>query len=257
MINTLEALFIFGCQRSGTTAFLKSFENNDKVRVFNEVDDIIHKPSNKFDGHIRLRLLDFEELNKILVPSKINIVKPLVESQNAYQIIEQYTNSKFVWIFRWYEDVIRSMRTKWGDNVGVEFVKSIIIPEEYNWRSEKTNNIKKLFTLIDKNNNLSKDDYCALFWYSRNLHYFNQDLNYNENIALVSYYHLTEKIYDIQHVLDLLEVKLNIKSNFRKIEREERELNLNPIVIELCNTLYYRLDYVHHIQHKKYLTTNN
>lgn len=238
-----NVLFIFGCQRSGTTATINGLQELDNVKVFREVNEVIHK---KAPGKFNIRLKPFNKLKEIFseIKEDLIVVKPLVESQNAVELLDAFPGSKGIWMYRKHEEVIASMIKKWGKNVGKTMLRSIRGNDKENWRSEKTEHMQDLVTSINIKK-LSPESAACLFWYIRNTFYFKQDLFHDNRMLLCSYNNLIE----LENYLTRLLVNLNlmdefVTTNFYRRVTSSKPLDnsaINAYIKYLCADQYDRL----------------
>ena len=180
-------LLILGCQRSGTTLATKIFEKDFHIKVFGEFSRLSSNDSAK-----KIRLNPHESLNEVfnVQKSRFIVLKPLVESQNAHLLLENFPNSKIVWMFRDYKDVAMSNIKKFGKNNGINDLKSIVIKERNNWRSEKLSDETREIIIKHYSPHMNPFDAAALFWYARNSLYYSLELNRNDRVMLCAYKNL-------------------------------------------------------------------
>jgi hypothetical protein len=110
--NRKTILFIFGCQRSGTTLLTEIFERDfDNTKVYGEFS---HLSSHDKKHHIRLNPLHLVKAQIDNSRPSLVILKPIVESQNALKLLDYFQNSKVLWVYRHYKGVSLSHIEKWG-----------------------------------------------------------------------------------------------------------------------------------------------
>jgi hypothetical protein len=85
------ALFIVGCQRSGTTLMNWIFEGDLNAKVYPEVSKLSSEDPRK-----QLRLNPLPKVKAVLDKDRapLIILKPLVESQNTLQLLDYFEDSK-------------------------------------------------------------------------------------------------------------------------------------------------------------------
>jgi len=249
MKNDKKVLFIFGCQRSGTTATLNYFKTIKNIRTFEEHGDIIHDDNKTRDGIYTLRLCNYVRLKEIINNQKEDkvVVKPLVESQYAKHILQSIPNSVGIWIYRNPKDAVASMITKWGKRVGDDFIDAVINNLENNWRNEALNNEIKNFIINTQKRCkfLTSQDKAALFWYVRNSLYFSQELHFNPKISKIRYYYLVNrKPYLPNKLLQLgYDIKVKEINTFNKKSiGKGKDVKLHPIINQLCFDLFERFN---------------
>ncbi len=178
-----KIVIILGCQRSGTTLLTNVLDRINYSKVFGEFSPI----SSKSDDKLRLNPIHdvVSTLNRNKAP--LIIMKPLVESQNAIQLLNTIPNSNVIWLYRHYKDVVSSNKYKFKSTAGYKNIKPILEENNNNWRSENASKdtVARLRSLFDEK--ASDNDLGALFWYARNVLYYEQMLNHNENVTLWKY----------------------------------------------------------------------
>ena len=177
-------IFVAGCQRSGTTIMMDTFDKDLNTRCFGETSELSSLDTK--DG-LRLNPLPMikGELDKVKAP--FIVAKPLVESQNLPQLLDYFENSKAVWIFRHYKDVASSNLKFLGLDNGIKDLKPIVENEPGNWRAEKVSDpVRKTISRF-YSPDMNPYDAAALFWYVRNSLLFDLALNEDSRILMVKY----------------------------------------------------------------------
>ncbi len=204
-----KVIFIFGCQRSGTSITSAIFSKLDNVMSYPETNNPLTDQDSSEPNHtIRLNVLED-------VKDKINnnyhefiVVKPLVESQRALEIINFFPYSKGMWLYRDYRDVVNSMVQKWGEDQGIPHLKPILNSNQKNWRSEKlSSNVREKIISLYKQG-ISSTDAWALFWYARNSLFFSQKLHLDPRFILMKY----QKLVTSPSYLSSVLMKLNLSN---------------------------------------------
>lgn len=238
-----KIVFILGCQRSGTTATINGLGENKNIYVFKEVNDIIHKKTIE-KNNIRLR--SQKNLNSIFksIAETHIILKPLVESQNVIELLNDFPESVGFWLIRDYKSVARSMMKKWGRKIGIDFLaKSTTMGT---WQNEKIDDLLPLIINL-KTKDLSEWDFACIFWYIRNFHYYKQSLHTNNRILLLHYNYLLNDSNYLQNRFDKLNLNLLINSDFyeKRPAIAFDNIELNPLIKQLCSDMWNRLNSDH------------
>jgi len=178
-----KVIIILGCQRSGTTLLTNVLDRINYTKVFGEFSVLSSSTSDK------LRLNDLNKVANTLdkTSSPLIIMKPLVESQNALKLLESIPNSSIIWLYRQYKDNVLSNVNEFTSSAGYGNIKPLLESDYSNWRCENasTETIETLRSLYKDNS--TEYDAGALFWYARNMLYFDQDLDQNEKVSLWKY----------------------------------------------------------------------
>lgn len=238
-------IFVFGCQRSGTSATIHGLKELQNFKIFDETNDLIHKKSND-RNYIRLK--PFNELKAIFESQNENVivVKPLVESQNALNILDYFKGSVGLWLYRDYKSVVKSLIKKWGAKAGLRMLE-MIIKDSSNWRSEKfdKNTIRFVKSLL--NLDLSPIDTASMFWYLRNSHFFKQNLQSHKRICLVKYSNLVSEPIYLGKRLAKIGFENDLKGDFYHSNslNKGKNLEIHPIISQICADLFDRLNTNH------------
>ncbi len=185
-----KIIFIFGAMRSGTTLLSHVFNLMPYTSVYGEESVLSDKDKYK------LRWNPINEIKKEFDQSSAPLIvcKPLVESQNARKILDEFPNSHAIWLYRHYADSSKSNVVKFGaTRGGINNIKPIVdqlFAKNNDWTSWKTENVSdNTRDLIKKyySDSMSPNDAAALFWYARNVLYFEQGLENIEKVHLLSY----------------------------------------------------------------------
>lgn len=235
-----KCLIIMGCQRSGTTIVSRVFDRIIYAKVFGEFSTLSNDDPNK----IRLN-----NINKVINTLQNNhspliVFKPLVESHRANIILSKIQYSCVLWVFRHYIDVGLSDIKKFSKNPGHSNLLPIINQDKNNWRyeniSQKTSSI--INSLYSKD--LSPLDCACLFWYVRNILFFEQKLDTNGKVYLWNYDKFVQT--PSQHINDLL-TKMSLPAVSKKITHDvfintnSRSQKVNTKIKKLCDDLFDRL----------------
>lgn len=235
-------VFLLGCQRSGTTILSEVIEKDFRTKVYKESHS---KTSSKDPSGLRIDPLPILKKEIFRNKTKTIVIKPLVESQHTNQLLSDFPESKVIWVLREYKGVISSDIKKFGPKNGTENLRKIL--EEDTWRSE--NMSKHTLSLIQKyyKPKMSQYEAAALFWYSRNVLFFDQDLDKNKKITICKYEDLvTEPKKTMQRLykhINYTYPKKNITARvFSSSVTKGKDILLNPEIALLCDNLLVKLN---------------
>ncbi len=236
-----KIVFILGCQRSGTTILSEVIEKDYRTKVYKETHS---KTSSQDPSGLRLDPLPILKKEIYGNNAKTIILKPLVESQYTNRLIGDFPNSKGIWVLRHFKDVASSDLKKFGPKNGTENLRKIL--KEDTWRSEQMS--KTTLALINKyfKEDMSQNDAAALFWYTRNILFFDQRLENNEAVLICKYEDLVSKPHEtmkrlyrhIEYEYPKKEITTRVFSSSIK---KGKNVILNPEIELLCNELYTKL----------------
>lgn len=232
-----EVIYIFGCQRSGTTIIQKLLSLNTSVKFHGEGDQpYFYDP--KSDKHHRIQPIgQIKELIK-KEPLKYIVIKPLYESHLADKLLSGLPASKGIWVFRNYLDVIDSHIHYYKQNA-IEYIMPLYSPDTESWLNEELSDEIKNFINKFSPDKLTDADAYGLFWIVRNSLYWN--VSDNSNVLLVNYEKLVNQPeQQITRIYNFINLKFN--KLFCKVIRSNaisKDVNftLNPEIEEKCKQL--------------------
>jgi len=236
-------LIILGCQRSGTSMMMKIFDNDIHTKVYGEFSEL----SATHSDPIRLAPYPqvFETINNTRAVAIV--MKPLVESQNAVNLLNYFASSNALWMFRHYKDVVSSGFIHWGSQNGIKNLFSIIRNDQSNWRSQgvsrKTRNLIARYYSRD----MSPYDAEVLFWYMRNILFFEQDLHNDPRVLMCKYEDLVgSPLQTVKSIYAFAGFKFpdkNISSMVHSNSVQKgKQVELSPAIDELCSDLWIKLN---------------
>lgn len=239
-----KLLFIFGCQRSGTTLLSRIFERDWFAKSFREVSSV-----NRDEERYRIRLKALPEVKEEIEqrPARLTVIKPLVESQRAIELLEFFPGSKALWIYRNYRDVAASNLARFGRQNGIDDVSQLLKAPPENWRSELVP--RDVYKTLEQNFSESMNPYDAavLFWYARNSLYFELGLNENPDVMLCRYESLVQSPeVVVPAVYEFVNVPFPGPSIIRQIHsrsvKKGHSIELTPRIAELADGMLDRLN---------------
>jgi hypothetical protein len=239
-----KLLFIFGCQRSGTTLLSRIFERDWFAKSFREVSSV-----NRDNEEYRIRLKALPEVRDIVErrPSRLTVLKPLVESQRAIEILEFFPGSKALWIYRNYRDVAASNITRFGLNNGIDDMRQLLAGSRENWRSEYVP--PDVYKTLEEyfSESMNPYDAAVLFWYARNSLYFDLGLDKNPDVMLCRYESLVQNPeIVVPAIYDFANCRFPGPSIIRQIHsrsvKKGHSIEVTPAMVELADEMLTRLN---------------
>lgn len=234
-------LFIFGCQRSGTTMLSRIFEGDARVSPFAE-----HSSELARDDH-PLRLRDLESVGELFqrCRGQLVVVKPLVESQRADEILDHFSSARSVWMYRDFRDVARSYVRIFG-RAGINISRKIAT-EADNWSSERLPDAVREVVRSFYSEEMSVLDAAALFWWVRNGWFFDLNLRENRRVMLCRYETLVSSPDPVMRAMyEFLGLTYPGSYLVNGIHRSSKGLgesvNLDPAIDKLCTERLAALD---------------
>lgn len=236
-----KVIFILGCQRSGTTILSEVIERDFRTKVYKET-----RSKTSTNDPRGLRLDPLPTLKKEIYGNNAKhiILKPLVESQHTCKLLSDFQNSVGIWVLRHFKGVVSSDLKKFGPKNGTENLRKML--QEDTWRSEQITEHTLNLVKTHFREDMSQNDAAALFWYTRNILFFDQKLDTNDAVIICKYEDLVAKPKKVMRRLythiELEYPKKEITSKlFSSSVKKGKDITLNPEIELLCEELYTRL----------------
>src|SRR5688500_173796 len=234
-----QIVFIFGCQRSGTTLVQDILDQDYGAKVYGEFDARV------YDG---FRLKPLEELAAVLARDRARLIvaKPIVETQNALRLLAFFPGSKALFIYRHYAAVAASNLALFGPMNGISDLRPIVDGDSANWRADGVPREVRAMVAARFHEKMNPYDAAALFWYVRNRFFFDLRLDRHPAVKLCSYERL---VRDPSGMIGCVYRFLNTgrAPAVGALVRGEspgrrKEIKLSADVERLCRGLLERLD---------------
>lgn len=195
-----KAVFIVGNQRSGTTMLVSKLNRHFWIDVFHESSIAMR------DWHLK----PFSELGLIIKSSKakICIFKPLEDSHRVNELLEYFKDSRALFIFRHYSDVVNSsIKLGWGTHLK-QYINNIHDNIEFKYSGPLNLTPQNIQTINDLYyENKSAENCAALVWYLRNTIYFDHNLHVNPKVLLIQFERIVsnpqKEFKDVIHFIGL------------------------------------------------------
>jgi hypothetical protein len=252
------AVFITGCQRSGTKMTLKTLDQSADVWTHDhrKVDVAYlfsHDPAYQMSQVGTLaRLLPIDQLRALIDRSSAPIVAfhAIADSQNSTELLAGIPRAKIIWIYRHYVDVARSAVNLWGDHQR-DLIRRFRDGkfDELKWRAEKMtkDEIEKISQCW--RDDLTPEEGAALIWYARNQFYFQLRLEESSRVLLVNYEtFVADPAAYCPRIFEFIDAKFDtayVKHIFSSSVRRDRKSSYSSDVTNLCENLMHKLDQAH------------
>lgn len=136
---------------------------------------------------IRMRAVDEVASTLRAIHAPLVVVKPLVESQKAREILERIEFATCAWVFRHYRDVARSNIALFGADVNRVNLAPMLSLEPGNWRAERVAGDVRELIARHYSGDMDPVDGGALFWYARNRLFFDLGLDREARVLPLRY----------------------------------------------------------------------
>lgn len=237
-------LFIFGCQRSGTTHLERLFRADPRSVVFGEFSALSVDPG-------KTVWVPLSELRRRLdnAAGDYAVVRSLLASHMAAEALNIIPGSRAVWMFRRAEEVVASMQRKWAGNFET-ISRSVESDASGHWELEALwrdlhGEVAEMSVAEPGSEGFVRDLY-ALYWYARNVSYFDRDLKSDRRIRLLDYRTLlenpAESVRTLTNMIGLRPASLTFPLQTGRVHARACQPDFfSPEVRTRCDALYARL----------------
>lgn len=249
-------LFILGCQRSGTTLLTRIFDRDWQASVYHEKSTLSSRDEPK---HLRLNPLPEVAATFDRNRAGLIVAKPLVESQNAPEILDGINNSRAIWLYRHYDDVAASYVRKWGFGHSMRDLRSIVNALPDDWRYEKVSDELREVVIRYFDEEMNSYDASALYWLVRNQVYFDLELENDPRVILCQYEKLaTDPLAAMERIYDFIGVRFPgpriVAEVHTEAIRRRDDVPISAEVRRLCMSMMERLDEERFLKHDSWIS---
>ena len=235
-------VYVVGVQRSGTNMLVRGLETSPEFEVHNEND------RRAFE---RFMLRPNEDIRRLIVASdhRYILFKPLCDSHRTVELLEEIdtpANGRAIWAYRSVDGRVRSALAKFGSN-NLEVLREIAEGRGRDrWQargiSAETLDLIKSFDYSV----MSPASAAALFWYVRNLLYFDLGLDKRADVMLSSYdMFIQEPEVSMRALCDFLGFDFTtslVEHVEQRTPKAGGRVDLDPAIRARCDELTERLD---------------
>jgi hypothetical protein len=233
-------VFVGGVQRSGTNMMMDVLERSLETSVFHERDPRAFQDYMMFAPSVIHRLVDES-------PARCVVIKALCESQDLAQLLRDFAPAKGIWSLRRYEDMVNSHVRSWPGEVSTMH-RLVADRNSMKWRGRGMSD--ETYATIKRLHRPDLDDWsaAALFWYLRNMLFFEQGLDRDPRVRVVKYETLVSTPdQEFRELFDFLGLTYSRRVasvvHSRSI-RKNVPPRIDPAIREVCDALSRRFDEV-------------
>ncbi len=232
-------VFVGGMQRSGTNMLMDILEKSLETDVYHERDP------RAFDNY---QMRDLSVIDKLSDKSKapVFIIKALCELQDLSDLMKHYQPAKTLWIVRDYNDVVASMMKSFG-NMEKQVLR-ILHKNSTEWLGRgMTESTRSLLTPLAQPG-MGNTSAAAMQWYFRNVLFFDQQFEQNQQVMLISYEDLVKQPeIQVQKICRFLEIGFQprmIKDIFASSINRRKPPEIDASTRELCDRLQLKFKHL-------------
>lgn len=233
-----QVIFVGGVQRSGTNMMMDVLERSYQTDVCHESDSRAFEDYQMRPGAVIHRLVDDSNASHF-------VIKALFELQEFGKLLADFAPAKALWLVRNFDDMVNSHLRTWS---GCPATIGNIVADRNSagWRG---------LGMSDSTHALLKDLYSpqindasavALFWYFRNILFFEQAFEDNQNVMPIRYESLvTEPRANFARVFEFLGIAYAprlTRTVFASSIRKNPVPDIDPEIRSLCEGVLARFD---------------
>jgi hypothetical protein len=239
-----RALFVVGCQRSGTNMLMWTLERSPHVWVYHE-----HAWSPAFR---RYRLRPTATIERLVRRAPANTVafKPICDSHLVDRLLARHPGSLAIWIFRNYRDVANSMAQNFPGHAR-EILRWIVEGDTdlLGWRGERLAPEAVEVVRACYRPEMSVEEAAAVVWWLRNRFFFDLALEKDPRVRLAKYEDLVAGGEEpFRRLFDFAGVPFDsrlVSTVFDTSVGKRPSPVMAPRLVELCDELLERLERAH------------
>lgn len=241
--DSCQIIFVFGCQRSGTTLLQKILNLSSRIQRHGEGEAPYFYPENDLARQFRLQPKDIVLKHLNYEKSEMITIKPLYETFQLNALMSDYPDAKVFFMYRNYRDVVKSHLKYYAHINALEYVKPLFESEKNHWLTENLPNYAKNNIRSFRLKDLSNSDAYALYWYARNSVGISQ---INDNVEIVNYDKLiSQPITEIPRICKFVDVKARPTwPSIIRLKEEKRsryQFRISPEIEIICEELSQKL----------------
>ena len=195
--SKVKRIFIAGMQRSGTNMVMDILERSLETDTYHERDQ------RAFDDY---QMRDRAVIHGLINSSKAEyfIIKALCESQYLRSLLDEFEPSKALWVVRNFEDAVNSMMISFPGFA--ERIKLIAVDRNAcGWRGKDMSDETHAVIRSHCKPDINEATAAALKWYYRNVLFFEQGLDQDSRVKLISYEKLvTQPVEEAMRIFQFL-----------------------------------------------------
>lgn len=230
--------FLVGCGRSGTSMLIWQLDKSWQIRLYNE-----NHPA-AFDN---FRLRDFSVVENLIKTSRapLTLFKPILDTNMTPNLMAHFPDSKVLFAFRHYDDVINSSLKKFGADNRIGHVRRWMADDFAELAAAPPPETTKAFIRARYSPDLTQEEGAALFWLFYNRLYYDMNLHGNGRVHLIRYETLVaEPRREFEALVRFLGLQFEermVEGVFASSVKRDKSPALRDSIRQDCEDLYQQL----------------
>jgi hypothetical protein len=234
-----KATFLVGCGRSGTSMIVFHLDRSWQIDLYNE---------NNPQAFRNFRLRGPAQVDALVEQSfaRVALFKPILSTQQSRHLLSRFPDSKVIFAYRHFYDVINSSILRFGPASWLDRVNKWGVNDfsEFGEIQPPEPTKEWLFSLWREN--LSPADGIAIYWLFYNQLYFDLQLNKHKRAMLVKYESIAkEPRLEFTRVSKFMEIEFEpafVEGVYLSSVKKGAPADLSPGIKEECDNLWERLN---------------
>lgn len=233
-----KPVFLVGCGRSGTSMFIWQLEKSWQIKLYNE------DHPDAFDEY---RLRDDDVIAGLIEESQapFTLLKPILDTVQTMHLLNHFADSKAIFAFRHYTDVINSSLKKFGTFNRINHVKGWMTEDFAEFAVCPPPEASKAVVRELWQDDLSPEEGAALYWLFYNRLYYDLGLHDDPRTILIRYETLvTSPREQFEKVIAFLGAEFEEKMvdgvHAKSINKNDPP-PLRPAIMTACEELYEQM----------------
>ena len=231
-------IFIPGMQRSGTNMLTHVLERSFETEVFHETDPRAFKDTVMHDRKV-IHALAAQS------PAPVIVIKALIESAQVRSLMDEFAPSQALWIVRDFEDVINSALVSFK-TIPQQVARVVRERDNSDWRAQGMSDQTYALLCRLHHERINPASAGALFWYFRNILYFEQGFDCDPRLKLVRYEKLVSNPdRQVREIFDFLNLRYRpqiARQLFSTSIKRRPAPDIEPAIRQVCQELLARFD---------------
>jgi hypothetical protein len=230
--------FVVGCGRSGTTLLVSELGRSWQVDLYSE-----DHPA----AFSQYRLHPLTEINRLVKGSHaaVALFKPILETQRTHELLARFPNSRALFAFRHYDDVINSALKRFGATNWLNRVRRWMNEDFAEFAVLRPPRETTAFIRDFWRDDVSPATGTALYWLFYNRLYFDLGLAQDLRVRLVRYETLVGAPHgEFQQICEFLGIRFDsamAKGVFGSSIGRDDPPSIDPLIAAACDELWERL----------------
>jgi hypothetical protein len=231
-------VFLVGCGRSGTNMITRHLARSWQIKLYNEDNSLAFK---------NWRMRDLRTIKKLVESNyaTITLFKPILDTHLSYNLLSYFDQSKIIFAYRYYTDVVRSALKHFGPDNWYSRVKAWVEKDFEEFFPAMIPKNLKDFIIERWYPSMTPETSIALYWLFYNCLYFDLELECNPRVYPVKYENVVlDPTNNYRSICNFLGIRYNplmADGVYNTSLKHDLLLNIDQRIRDDCEDLWNRL----------------